>query len=293
MASKLIVNADDFGAASAVNAAVVRARHFGLLTSVSLMVTGDAVAEAVSIAREDPGLAVGLHLAISDAKSALPREEIPDLVDAHSRFACNPAVAGLKYYFNRKARIQIRREIEAQFAAFAQTGLPLSHVDGHQHMHAHPAVFPHVVELAHKYGAHGIRIPWEPFWLNLRVDRLRIASKLIIAFGHKYLASVCRKPMMASGLASCEVSIGSLMSGNMNDDYVIGMLGSIRRERLEVYFHPADLPERRSALGPNPGDLRALLSSRLKDFILSNGYELTTYAGLSSDREGESARGRA
>src|SRR5206468_4073876 len=61
----LVVSGDDFGAAPEVNAAIVRAHRDGILTSASLMVTGDAVEEAVALARAHPRLAVGLHLVLA------------------------------------------------------------------------------------------------------------------------------------------------------------------------------------------------------------------------------------
>ena len=46
------------------------------------MVTGDAFLEAVEMARAHPTLKVGLHLALSDAKPALPIKQIPALVQS-------------------------------------------------------------------------------------------------------------------------------------------------------------------------------------------------------------------
>ena len=47
----LIVTADDFGAAPEVNDAVEQAHLGGILTAASLMVAGDAAADAVERAR--------------------------------------------------------------------------------------------------------------------------------------------------------------------------------------------------------------------------------------------------
>ena len=58
----VIFTADDFGRSHAVNTAVFQAHREGALTGASLMVTGAAADEAVALARETPGLAVGLHL---------------------------------------------------------------------------------------------------------------------------------------------------------------------------------------------------------------------------------------
>jgi chitin disaccharide deacetylase len=57
----LIINADDFGASTGINRGILECHRCGVVTSTSLMVTGRAVAEAVSMSREHPGLAVGLH----------------------------------------------------------------------------------------------------------------------------------------------------------------------------------------------------------------------------------------
>ena len=224
MATQLIINADDFGFSTAVNAAVARARAGGMLTSASLMVRGSAVREAVSIAKDNPGLAVGLHLVLTRERSALGCESIPDLVDQNSHFRPDPILASVKYYFSRRARRQLKNEIEAQFAAFADFGLPLSHVDGHQHLHAHPAVLPIVVELAQRYDAGGIRVPRDPFWRDVRADPSRIGYKLAVAAGNAYLARTCRRYLHRSGLARCDVVVGSLMSGSMTDDSVVRVL---------------------------------------------------------------------
>lgn len=288
MLTQLIISADDFGASEAVNAAVVKARRHGMLTSASLMVTGSAVREAVAIAGDDPGLAVGLHLTLSDGRSLLPPAAIPDIVSETGEFLKNPVTTGLKYFFDQRARRQLRLEIEAQFEAFAETGIRLSHVDGHQNLHAHPVILPVVIELATRHGAHGIRVPHDPLLPNIRADRSHLARKAGLALAHAYLARVCTRQTDRTLLARCEVSIGSLMSGRMNSGYVMRMLQAIDCRSAEIYFHPADLPEEQGcdSQGPNAGDLRALLDPALREFIAEGGVELTNYEGIKRGREG-------
>jgi hopanoid biosynthesis associated protein HpnK len=279
MAIQLIINADDFGANASVNAAVERAYREGVLTSASLMMTGQAVEGAVSIARANPGLAVGLHVVLSCGASMLGHEAVPALTDTGGRFRADPVRAAFRYYFDPRARRQLRLEIEAQFSAFAATGLPLSHVDGHQHLHAHPAALPIVIEQAIKSGADGIRVPGESLLFALRADRSRPLYKLTTALGHAYLARVCRTALWGTGLVRCGVCIGSMMSGRMTSDYVIDALKAVRAKSVEVYFHPAT-QDSGDAFGPNAGDLNALLNPRLKEFIATQGYELTSYGSL-------------
>src|SRR5262249_38723920 len=76
---RLVVTGDDFGASRSVNRAIIEAHRRGVLTHASLMVTGDAVDEAVRLARANPGLSVGIHLVLVDGRSALPPSRIPHL----------------------------------------------------------------------------------------------------------------------------------------------------------------------------------------------------------------------
>ncbi len=109
MRKHLIVNADDFGASRGVNRGIIDAHANGIVTSASMMVTGRAVKEAVSLSREYPSLSVGLHW---DVWGEDEREfDIHDL----------PAV---------------RAEFERQLDEFqGLTGRLPTHIDTHRHAH--------------------------------------------------------------------------------------------------------------------------------------------------------------
>ena len=117
-ARRVILTADDFGLSEAVNEGIERAHRDGVLTHASLMVAGDAAADAVRRARRLPGLRVGLHLVVIEGKSVLPPAEIPDLVDARGWFPSDQFRLGLRYFFLPQARRQLFAEIAAQFAAY-------------------------------------------------------------------------------------------------------------------------------------------------------------------------------
>jgi len=71
---QLIVTADDFGAALAVNEAVERGHAEGVLTAASLMVGAPAAADAAARARRLPKLCVGLHLVLVEAARRATRQ---------------------------------------------------------------------------------------------------------------------------------------------------------------------------------------------------------------------------
>ena len=82
---QLIVNADDLGLTPGVNRGILRAFRDGIVTSASLLVTGSAFEEAVTLARQNPELDVGLHLALVEERAVLGREALPTLVDETGR----------------------------------------------------------------------------------------------------------------------------------------------------------------------------------------------------------------
>ena len=130
---RLIVNADDFGRSVSINQAVIRAHQQGILTTASLMVNEPAGEQAVSLARENPGLGVGLHLTFLCGHSALGPHQIPGLINAAQKFPDKSFPAAVRYFFNHSLRAQLRAELHAQFQKFRATGLALDdagHVSG-------------------------------------------------------------------------------------------------------------------------------------------------------------------
>src|SRR5437867_1012770 len=78
---RLIVNADDFGFTADVNTGIIEAYRNGILTATTLMANGAAFDHAVVLAKENPGLDVGCHLALVGAKSvARPGVDLPRTV---------------------------------------------------------------------------------------------------------------------------------------------------------------------------------------------------------------------
>ena len=121
----LIVTSDDFGAAPEVNEAVERAHREGILTCASLMVAAPGAGDAVKRAKTMPKLGVGLHLVLVEGKPVLPPEQIPNLVGPDGNFRTDMVKASFGMAMLPWVKKQLAAEIEAQFAAFAATGLTL------------------------------------------------------------------------------------------------------------------------------------------------------------------------
>jgi len=276
---RIILNADDFGSSPAVNAAVLRAHSEGVLTSASLMVAGQAAAEAVEIARLNPLLAVGLHLVVSNGPAVLPHGAIPHLVDGRGGFPKGPFRLGLRYALIPAVKRELAAEIAAQFERFAATGLRLSHIDGHENMHLHPEVLRIVLPLAERHGASGLRLPRGELLLSLRHDRHRAAVKVAWSTAYAILSRRAQPRISGRGLVASRRVFGLMESGGMDEAYLLHVLERLRSPSAEIYFHPSAGP-RDEALGPNPADLAALVSPAVASAIRSRGMLLTTYPGL-------------
>lgn len=280
---RLIVNADDFGMSDEVNEAVIRAHKEGVLTSASLMVTGAAFESAVDLARANPSLAVGIHLVTVAGRAVLSHREIPLLVDEEGNFSNDATAAGVKYFFSPQARRELRKEIAAQFERFQSTGLRLSHIDGHLHLHVHPVIFDAALRLGIKCGARRMRVPEEERHLALRFDRENALQKTIHTFLFGGLGRYMKRKLAAHGFMVPERVYGNLQSGRMSEQYFLYALDNLKAATNEIYFHPAVYPAQQSP----PADERqrfrefqALTSDKVKARLGDLGIRLINYFDL-------------
>lgn len=282
--AQLIVTGDDFGLSPAVNQAIVQAHEQGLLTSASLMVSGPAASEAIALAKAHPTLAVGLHLVLCQGRSTLTPNLIPGLVDADGHFTGSATLAGLRYFFVRSLRPQLRSEIEAQLAAFHATGLVLSHLDGHLNLHLHPAVLSILLELAGQYRIRAMRLPRDDLRVTLTLDKKRLLYKLSHALIFGALCRYASRRLAVAGVRTAERVYGLLQSGEMTEAFLLGLLPRIRGGLVEWYCH-VGLPPCRELEHWTPTyqhrqEFEALTSQRVMTAVAAQGLTLTSYREL-------------
>ncbi len=242
-APRVVITADDFGLTPAVNEAVERAHREGVLTAASLMVAGDAAADAIRRARAMPGLRVGLHLVLVDGPVMLPDGL------GQGRTLPNEQV---RLAFRQLLRPRaLRREVAAQFRAFAASGLVLDHANAHKHMHLHPLVARAMLAEGRQHGLRAVRVPQEP--------------------GAKLWCGLLRRQVRAAGLAAPDAVWGLRDTGHMDLQHALAITRRLAPGLNEVYFHPAtDRDALLTALMPDydhVGELAALLSPALREAL--------------------------
>lgn len=274
---RLIVTADDFGLAVAVNEAVEIAHEHGILTTASLMMSAPATADAIQRARRLPRLNVGLHLVLTDGAPTLPPDDIAGLVSCDGMFDDRLVRHGARIMFSPTRRRQVHREIHAQFEAFKQTGLRLDHVNAHKHFHLHPAVLDSIIAIGRQYGLKAVRAPYEPLRTCLAISRRRWAAKVGWALVSTPCMAILRRKLRRAGLISNGASFGLSDSGRMNEATLMGILKHLPDGDNEIYFHPATAPLHGLARQLNHHghreELEALLSLKVRRHLRHAGIE--------------------
>jgi len=252
----LIITADDFGASREVNDAVEDTHRNGILTATSLIVSGAAAADAVTRAKAMPGLRVGLHLALVDARPVLPPASVPDLVEASGNFRGDMARAGAAMFFRAAVARQLEEEIAAQFEAFRATGLALDHVNAHKHFHLHPTIAALILKIGKGFGLKAARVPLEPRKVLRRIEPLRgsFTAALTAPFARRL-----RRRFARAGIAAPDQVFGLAWSGAMTAPRLRGLIESLPDGLSEIYLHPATGSYAGSAPGYRYREERAAL----------------------------------
>lgn len=125
----LIINADDFGYCPAINMGIVESYQQGILSSTTLMAGMPGFDQAVTLAKENPGLGVGVHLTLTCQKPV--RNDVPSLVDEKGNFH------NIKFYEGNFSidRDELYNEWKSQIDKVIASGIKPDHLDSHHHVH--------------------------------------------------------------------------------------------------------------------------------------------------------------
>jgi len=239
---QLIVNADDFGRSGAINRGIIEGHQKGVVTSASLMATGEAFDEAVALAHENPRLGIGLHL------------------DLDAFFEVQHGAGRLVAYRDPSLPLSaIVQETESQIARLLATGLPVTHLDGHHHAHLRPELFAAIAALTAKHKIKVIRYfqgYYEGIYAGLPTDWIR---DLVERFGLR-----CVDTFFAGWEA-----VASSLPGYRYFDL------SLPFKIAELMVHPGKNEPWRER------ELQHCLSADVRRELAARGVELVNFSGLS------------
>ncbi|HEX7182644.1 MAG TPA: ChbG/HpnK family deacetylase [Thermoanaerobaculia bacterium] len=159
---KLIVTADDAGLHPGMTLGALRAHEAGIVTAVSLAANGRAFEDAVEKLKDRPGLDAGVHLVLVGERPLSPPEEVRSLLGQDGALLPDFRAFYLRYVAGRIVRSEVEAELRRQVEKVLAAGLPIVHLNSHQHLHVLPEVFEIVLKLADEHRIPWVRIPCEP-----------------------------------------------------------------------------------------------------------------------------------
>ena len=275
----LIVNADDFGLCEAVNRGVIEAFDHGVVTSASLLPTGDAFDQAAELAHSYPALDLGVHLSLTQTAPVSPPDRVPSLVDEQGRFLPTWSAFLARYLRGAIRKQEVETEMRAQIEKLSRAGLTVSHLDSHQHLHMLPAILPVAAQLAGEYGIGALRYPCQ----KRDRGRSRGLARLRRRAGESALRAVCR--MGAGRLRSDKLLLpddfrGFSEAGCWDRDSLARTVADIDGGLTEICCHPGadDSIGARFPWGYQwEQELAALTSQEVAAAVTESGVKLTTY----------------
>lgn len=226
----LIVNADDFGLDEKVNEGIIEAYQRGIVTSTSILANGSAFEHGVRLLKDNPGLGVGVHLALVAGRPlgkwqtiVVGGEFYPDY---HSFFR--------RYLTGRISLQEIKEEWRLQIKKVQQSGLRLTHLDSHQHLHLVPGILKIVLELADEFAISCLRCPRE----TQLAAGIPSVFRLIARSGLSLLSSYAQ-PFIKQKCITTDDFLGMLWGGSMSEEKLKTVLSNMTlKGTTELMVHP-------------------------------------------------------
>ena len=153
-----IINADDLGYSDGINRAIVERFHRGYCRNTTILANMGAFEVVCQIVRQQELLdPVGVHLVLTEDESLTHRiRKCPWLCDGSGQFRLTREKR--VWQLSTSERAAVAEELRAQIARCRGCGLPLTHPDSHQHVHAKCGILPVVMRLCKEAGITRIRI---------------------------------------------------------------------------------------------------------------------------------------
>ena len=271
MTKRLIATADDFGLTEEINEGISKVYREGIVNSVSVIPTGEALEDAIKTIKDLSFKEIGAHLALTETKPLL----------GSSKFYKNHNLFFLDILLKKADVDGIYKELKAQLELLKETGVKITHINSHEHVHIIPEVLNIFVTLAKEFDIPAIRYPRgdraaRPFAIN------DIYKKTVLS----YFSGRTKGIFDGSGLFCTDSFLGLLDAGRLTEDILAGMLNGLADGVTELVCHPGFLGPRvlenyRWHIGAE-AELFALTGSRIKNAIKNNNIQLVTYGELTS-----------
>jgi len=262
----VIVHADDFGETVDITEGISLAIVAGAVTSSSVMVNMPGTAEAL---RRLPQLArqasFGIHLNLCEGR---PLTAGVTLTDANGEFLRKRVLAA-RALTGTLSRSELEAEVAAQIGVLCDTGVRVSHLDGHKHLHQLPIVCAAVANVLPRFGIERVRITRLGSW-----RRVRGTMTLAREIAARHAARVFARARLRSPVLT--VDLRDLLAGEALEPPAAR---AARLGPIEICCHPATAAADASKPGSHrrADELEYLLSPRFRAALAASGAALVSY----------------
>jgi predicted glycoside hydrolase/deacetylase ChbG (UPF0249 family) len=271
----LIVNADDYGLTEGISRGILHAHREGIVTSTSVIALGPAYPKVVSWLEDEDELGVGVHLAaVGEDPPLLSAREIPTLVGKRGHLCGSYSAFVARAALGRINPDELRMEFTAQLQSVQELGVPITHLDAHQHLQLWPSVCSVVIDLAIRFGIPAVRVP-------------RFRARNPMALGVTVLGARLARRARRADLRFPLDAVGIECAGRLDEELlptVLARLADHGHAAVELTVHPGegdDIDRMRYHWGYRWEDeLAALVGPVAKRAVASAGFALATYADL-------------
>jgi predicted glycoside hydrolase/deacetylase ChbG (UPF0249 family) len=291
MATRLIINADDFGLTTGVNRAIAELHQANALTSATLMATGPAFDDAITVTHAHPTLGVGCHIVLTDGVPVSPPRSIPTLIGADGKTFRPSLIDFIQALLRGSIREDdIEREALAQLQKLQRAGIRITHLDTHKHTHLFPAVSRPLLRIAERSSVNAIRNPFEQAWslaLGHGSNLRRLQVKLLGSLQKNFRAD---PHIRNAQVLTTDGTIGISATGHLDDSSLQQILAALPAHgTFELCCHPGyndkDLDAVTTRLRSHRDIERLALLKEIPNFFLHpNAPKLIHYGELAASQ---------
>lgn len=242
---KVIFNADDYGYSRGANFGTIDAYQNGVVYQATIMANAKAFDHGIKLAKENPGLSLGVHLVLTNGKPLIATYKT--LVDESGDFLNS------RSFRDRLDQIdldEVETEWDAQINKVLATGAEIHSIDTHH--------------LINEFG-------------NLNTVFNRLAKK------YKLAIRTSRRVKHEEGIFTTDDFIQAFYGDNATLDTLIEVLKPLAHEDIsvEVMTHPAYvdtvISSNSSYTLDRAKEIDVLTSDELASFIKENSIEITSF----------------
>jgi len=234
MEKYLIVNADDFGLDNNISIGVEKTIQYGIVKSISFITNASAFEDSVRIIKRYKEVSVGIHLNLTDGKPVSRGPGIDFLLNEKSAF-CGDHLKTIYSVISKPSYLPvIKAEFTAQIENLLDSGLKVSHIDSHGHIHLLPQLFPAVMELAKTFHIPYVRIPKERMFYH------GLPAKWGNILAINLLAKLAVSNLKKEKLKHVNDFIGIENAGKITKEKLISLIRKISYGVTELAVHPGE-----------------------------------------------------